>query len=113
MPERVVQVTLRMEPPGPLARAWYRRLGMTPPELETRDPLPTALAKLVPYHRRSFHHAFAVAHGYFWLPCPLCGREFGGHEAGGTVPDPTRPPSGGMCICSQCTIERNRQASDA
>ena len=18
--------------------------------------------------------------GYFWLPCPVCGREFGGHE---------------------------------
>ncbi len=23
--------------------------------------------------------------GYFWLPCPLCGRMFGGHEQGGML----------------------------
>ena len=26
--------------------------------------------------------AFARAGGYFWLPCPCCGRDFGGFEAG-------------------------------
>jgi hypothetical protein len=24
----------------------------------------------------------AQAGGYFWLPCPICGGEFGGHEMG-------------------------------
>jgi hypothetical protein len=24
--------------------------------------------------------AYAISHGYFWLPCPRCGRMFGGHE---------------------------------
>jgi len=23
--------------------------------------------------------------GYFWLPCPICGRKFGGHEPSGTL----------------------------
>lgn len=29
---------------------------------------------------RWMHRAYAAMCGYFWLPCPLCGREFGGHE---------------------------------
>jgi DNA-directed RNA polymerase subunit RPC12/RpoP len=27
----------------------------------------------------------AWAGGYFWLPCPRCGRMFGGHQAGGVL----------------------------
>ena len=23
--------------------------------------------------------------GYFWLPCPMCGKMFGGHEKGETM----------------------------
>lgn len=30
---------------------------------------------------RFAHKAYAKAMGYFWLPCPVCGRMFGGHEA--------------------------------
>ena len=26
------------------------------------------------------HHAYAWTLGYFWIPCPRCGKEFGGHE---------------------------------
>lgn len=29
---------------------------------------------------RSFNEWYAHAFGYFWLPCPLCGVNFGGHE---------------------------------
>ncbi len=25
--------------------------------------------------------------GYFWLPCPNCGKMFGGHEASGSLYD--------------------------
>jgi len=29
--------------------------------------------------------SLAKVFGYFWLPCPNCGREFGGFECGDTV----------------------------
>lgn len=29
---------------------------------------------------RWLHRLYAWAGGYFWLPCPHCGRHFGGHE---------------------------------
>lgn len=29
---------------------------------------------------RWMHHIIAELGGYFWLPCPVCGRMFGGHE---------------------------------
>lgn len=31
---------------------------------------------------RWMHHAYAFLAGYFWIPCPGCGRAFGGHETG-------------------------------
>jgi len=29
---------------------------------------------------RWVHCIYAAVSGYFWLPCPLCHRRFGGHE---------------------------------
>mgnify|MGYP001566530485 CR=1 FL=1 len=29
---------------------------------------------------RIFHRFYAWLFGFFWLPCPVCGRMFGGHE---------------------------------
>jgi len=29
---------------------------------------------------RLFNKLYAKLFGYFWLPCPICGRMFGGHE---------------------------------
>jgi hypothetical protein len=29
---------------------------------------------------RTLHRLYAHWAGFFWLPCPLCGRYFGGHE---------------------------------
>lgn len=34
--------------------------------------------------RRASAEAFARKNGYFWLPCPVCGQMFGGHEVGPT-----------------------------
>ena len=31
---------------------------------------------------RLFDKFYAWLFGYFWVPCPVCGREFGGHECG-------------------------------
>lgn len=38
-------------------------------------------------------HAKALLGGYFWLPCPNCGRMFGGQESrsGSTLWDATNP----------------------
>jgi hypothetical protein len=46
--------------------------------------------------------------GYFWLPCDLCGREFGGHEwlirykLPASIPKPGHPGMG-TGICPDCT----------
>lgn len=29
---------------------------------------------------RWLHMLYAFLHSYFWLPCPICGKRFGGHE---------------------------------
>ncbi len=60
---------------------------------------------------RNLNRAIALAEGYFWLPCPVCGQEFGGHEwltegqtdgLPASVPDPdARGMSFG--ICPDCT----------
>ena len=60
---------------------------------------------------RRYQRRYARRHGYFWLPCPLCGEEFGGHERGsGNVPtgDPDRFES----ICPACTAERQVRAEE-
>ena len=31
---------------------------------------------------RLFNKIYAKLLGYFWLPCPICGQHFGGHEWG-------------------------------
>jgi hypothetical protein len=34
---------------------------------------------------RYLNQLFAWLFGYFWLPCPVCGENFGGHEASFTA----------------------------
>ena len=29
---------------------------------------------------RWFNRFYAFLFAYFWIPCPLCGKNFGGHE---------------------------------
>lgn len=61
---------------------------------------------------RCIHKFYANMNGYFWVPCPLCGEEFGGHEwlpttaeLEATIPNPDRPLDGcsGRGICPNCT----------
>lgn len=57
---------------------------------------------------RWVHRWYARTFGYFWLPCPLCGRDFGGHEwrdIGGNISTiPTDEPGIVEGICPSCTI---------
>ena len=48
----------------------------------TQEPSEKPSAKAGWKHRlvRRFHRYYANAFGYFWLPCPICGENYGGHE---------------------------------
>lgn len=65
-------------------------------------------AALVPYRWRSAHHWWATRNRFYWLPCPTCGREYGGHERDywtdlpASILDPLNPPCH-ACICPPCT----------
>lgn len=101
--EHSVRITTRS--PSRIDLLWYRRLGVEPPYQVSSSGL-GGLARLLPYHWRRFHRRFAFLNGYYWLPCPLCGREYGGHEAGGYIANPGDDSE--SVICSECTRRRNR-----
>ena len=74
--------------------------------MATEDPCSVSIDRLV-------HFLIASIGGYFWLPCPRCGRMFGGHERkGGTDlldawPNPAY--GGGMMgliCCKHCPGDR-------
>jgi hypothetical protein len=58
---------------------------------------------------RWFHRAYAFVAGYFWIPCPLCGHKFGGHEwrdidgKPSYIPEPDGKPWQHLGICPDCT----------
>lgn len=69
-------------------------------------------------NRAAMAEQVAAAGGYFWLPCPLCGTEFGGHEwtqVNGhrmDVPDEWTTDEAGVVekisgqgICPDCTAQ--------
>lgn len=57
---------------------------------------------------RWVHRWYARTRGYFWLPCPICGRETGGHEWGhydgkSSAIHPGSDKNRGIGICPSCT----------
>ena len=61
---------------------------------------------------RWVHRLYAGVAGYFWVPCPTCGENFGGHEVGdrgpnlGSIQVESGPGwSRGVSICPACTRE--------
>ena len=58
---------------------------------------------------RWIHRLYAWVFGYFWLPCPRCGRLFGGHEpSGGRV---ATSPWMGDRTCRNCIGEWSSEDS--
>lgn len=57
---------------------------------------------------RWISYLYAWINSYFWLPCPLCGRHFGGHEwyPGNTL---MISPYQGKGVCPRCGSEARRQ----
>lgn len=101
MTRHVLRFTL--SPPNWLQRRWYSYLRIPAPLATSGGRGTEGWARLVPYRWRGFHQRYANRHGYFWSPCILCERPFGGHESGDSIPDPTRGTGAGVMICSQCT----------
>jgi hypothetical protein len=66
-------------------------------------------AEKVPYRFRDTHRWFANMMGYFWIPCPMCGEPFGGHEwrdidgQPSSIPAPDGRPDIRVGICPECT----------
>jgi hypothetical protein len=58
---------------------------------------------------RRLHRIWAALGGYFWLPCPLCGEFFGGHEwcdrdgRSSSIAAPDRGAGKRVAICPDCT----------
>lgn len=66
---------------------------------------PVVIDRRRPRFRRPrwLHRAFAHAMGFFWAPCPVCGRMRGGHEKpGGTMMETLIDPSRGFVTCWGC-----------
>jgi len=55
--------------------------------------------KAILYQLPRFLHKFwAMLFGYFWMPCDLCQRPFGGHEHCWAT------NGKGYCVCPDCAI---------
>lgn len=78
----------------PLGR-WIR-----PGSRKSREPKPTLKRP------RWLQWLKALACGYFWMPCPICGRMFGGHEEHGSW---DTWPGGGLVTCIECKNEAKRR----
>lgn len=49
---------------------------------------------------------YAEIHGYYWLPCPICGKKYGGHEGAW---ESLYIGSGiGWGVCKECGIEAKK-----
>ena len=56
--------------------------------------------------RRWLNKVYAHLMGHFWLPCPICGQMFGGHEWGGSLKITERKGEG---VCLDCKEEADRR----
>ena len=100
-------INLELKPVPEMYAAIYRARGMEVPKLHSGH----SEGALIPLHLRWVHRTFAKAHGFFWIPCPLCTREFGGHEIHDVIPDPLGGERWFVGICPFCTQDRNEKTA--
>lgn len=63
---------------------------------------------------RFIQRLYAFIHGYYWLPCPICRENYGGHESAHDIytgEDAVYPnaPSGGIGVCPDYVEEAKKQ----
>lgn len=63
-------------------------------------------AKRIPYKPRFINWLWAIWGGYFWLPCPICKKKFGGHEMSGQV---LLTYGHGKGVCPKCIEKAKKQ----
>ena len=56
---------------------------------------------------RALHRLYAWLFGYFWLPCPVCGKMYGGHEIVNGWTAALMKDGHAYCVCPnpQCSYE--------
>jgi hypothetical protein len=65
-----------------------------------------ATAKLMINTMRLLNKLYANLFGYFWIPCPLCGNMFGGHEVNERTKSIIKKNGhGGIVICQKCSAK--------
>lgn len=67
------------------------------------------IGESLPYHPRIINWVWAAWGRFFWLPCPICGKNFGGHEKGGSL---YYTNYSGEMVCPKCiekADERNKK----
>jgi hypothetical protein len=64
-----------------------------------------SLGEKLPYHPRILNCVFACIFSYFWLPCPLCGKKFGGHEWTESI---NTSFASGQGVCPRCIEEAKK-----
>ena len=52
---------------------------------------------------------YALAFGFFWLPCPICGEYYGGHESTDGMLMDSWDGGQGVCYKKSCVVEANRR----
>lgn len=96
-------ITLTLRPLGLIDRLWYWSIRLPVPASTSGSP--GRWMRLLPQSWTRLHRAYAQRHGLFWLRCDLCARHYGGHQAAGSIPDPTAATPWGRSIgiCPACT----------
>lgn len=62
---------------------------------------------------RLLHCMWAKLFGYFWLPCPVCGKMFGGHEIHDLLTIPLITDDGrAKSVCSLGCGRRAQEMND-
>ena len=56
-------------------------------------------AESLPYWPRPLHFLISAYGSYYWMPCSLCGRWYGGHEPCGSL---NTSWHGGHTVCRKC-----------
>jgi hypothetical protein len=62
---------------------------------------------------RALHRLWAWMFGYFWAPCPVCGKHFGGHECGRSTVPLMYEKGRGKLVCSHECGKKAQELNDA
>jgi len=67
------------------------------------------LFKIIPRRPRFLNAIVACLGGYFWLPCPICGKNFAGYELIGCIYTSWTTGKGVCWRCSEKAGEKNAE----